>query len=357
MAIKTTEELEEHLRAKDVPFTSVIPLTGGSSNYVWRLTSPSGQTSIIKHAEPFLAGRLPAPFPVERQDFEARALTTFPALLPYDETITLPRLLNHDKEHHDLQLEDMGGETLHDRYQDPNLDIKKIGESIGRWLARLHKSTTHDEIKRQFDNPVATKMYKWHYINLAPVLEKYGFDPALGERMDEKYGSLLKTDDVCVCQGDMWPGNVLILGKNGSGELKLAIIDWEAARTGDGATEVGRFAGESFFLDRLRGGRGLLGAFLKGYVEEKALSAWEKERIVAQFGVQVAFWPSIYVSLLIMTKREVLLMSVVCQGWIKDEEKGGCVAYGKEVLERVEVKDWEWFKHSDLGVVFHETSS
>lgn len=134
---------------------------------------------------------------------------------------------------------------------------------------------------------------------LSSVFAKYGFDPSLGDRINAKYGSLIETDDVCVCHTDMWPGNILIPDDQLEG-VKLVVIDWEVARNGDGVTDVGHFAGEAFFLDRLRGGRGLLAAFLKAYVKEKGLlKEMEKGRIAAELGTRVTFWPSIYVSTLI----------------------------------------------------------
>lgn len=48
------------------------------------------------------------------------------------------------------------------------------------------------------------------------------------------------------------------------------VVDWELVRRGCGATDVGQFAAESWLLDRFRGGRGLLKAFLEGYQEEAA---------------------------------------------------------------------------------------
>lgn len=131
---------------------------------------------------------------------------------------------------------------------------------------------------------------------LSSVLANQGYDPALGDRINTAYGSLIETDDVCVCHTDMWPGNILIPDDQSKG-LNLVVIDWEVARNGDGVTDVGHFAGEAFFLDRLRGGRGLLNAFLEAYVKEKGtLGERERERIAAEFGTRITFWPTIYVS-------------------------------------------------------------
>lgn len=40
------------------------------------------------------------------------------------------------------------------------------------------------------------------------------------------------------------------------------------------------------------------------------------------------------------------------QKWIKDDEKKEIIAYGHEILQKVDTKDWEWFKTSDLAAVF-----
>jgi thiamine kinase-like enzyme len=299
MAITTTDQLCQYLTSRKIFFTNVTPLPGGSSNYVWRIIKPSGQYSILKHAEPFLASNHETPFPLNRMDFEAHALETIPKLIPEDEIIRLPALLQYDKDNRILELEHVGENTLHKFYQDPKLDVRMVGERIGRWLARLHASTTNDEVKRGFDHSTAKLMYRWNYNSLSLVLERYGFDPTLGERINAKYGALLQTDDTCVCHGDLWPGNVLLPDMEldfPTQEFKFSIIDWEVARSGNGMTDVGHFAGESWFLDRFRGGRGLLASFLRAYVVEKELGPNDKERIAAQFGTHITFWPTIYVS-------------------------------------------------------------
>jgi len=264
--------------------------------------------------------------------FEVRALGMLPSLfLSFDRKgkgdekeesdggdrieIAFPKIIHHDEDNHILQLEDVGSRTLHESYTDPTLDISSIGKSIGRWLAILHQSTTSDLIKDQFNHVVAKRMYRWNYNGLADVLERYGFDPELGRRINERFGALIESDDICVCHTDLWPGNILIshqqqhgsqddLSKLGvvewpsrNSKVQLAVIDWEVTRNGDGMTDVGHFAGEAFFLDRLRGGRGLLNSFLKGYLKQKGkLSERERGRVAAEFGTRITFWPSIYVS-------------------------------------------------------------
>lgn len=71
-------------------------------------------------------------------------------------------------------------------------------------------------------------------------------------------------------------------------------------RRGTGATDVGQFAAEAFLLDRFRGGRGLLPAFLNSYAAARKNDAdgattlskeWLK-RMVVHWAVHIAFWPS-----------------------------------------------------------------
>jgi hypothetical protein len=299
MLIITAHQLRQYLNLKKIPAEKITPLTGGTANYVFRIAS-SGQSRIIKHAESFIKVAPDVPFSAERMDFEAHALRTIPTVVPNDETIRLPDLLSYDENEHVLTLEDAGDLTFKVAYQDSKVDVCGVGKAIGRWFARLHASTTKEEVKRGFDNQTAKSMYRFMYNNLSSSLEKHGFDPALGERINAKYGALLQTDDVCVCHGDIWPAQILLLSENdhatGCEKLNIIIIDWEMTRRGNGATDVAQFAAESWLLDRKHGGRGLLDAFLGAYIIERPLTKADRERVVVHFGAHLGFWPTIYVS-------------------------------------------------------------
>jgi tRNA A-37 threonylcarbamoyl transferase component Bud32 len=281
------------------------------------MTTPSGEKKIVKHAEPFLAGRPATPFPLYRMGLEVHALDIIPQLLASDDQkdgmIRLPTLTSYDKDSHVLILDDMGRDSLHNVYEDPRLDIKMIGEAVGRWLARLHNSTTGEEIKRKFEHPTARSMYRWNFNNLSSVLKRYGYNPAPGERLNARYGALLETDELCVCHGDLWPGNILVSGladQTQAENPRLTVIDWEVARLGNGVTDVAHFAGEAWLLDHLRGGRGLMKAFLNAYLTERPLSDQEKQRVAAQFGTHITHWPTIYVSLATFFPTHCLLLEL-----------------------------------------------
>lgn len=96
----------------------------------------------------------------------------------------------------------------------------------------------------------------WLYEQLAATLETYSFDPTLRNRIYQRYATSLLHDEVCICHGDLNPPNIIFREENLKCG-KATIIDWEMARIGNGATDVGQLAAEFYLLDRFRGGRGL----------------------------------------------------------------------------------------------------
>ena len=288
MEITNTEQLVAYLDRKQTTFRpdSLQRLSGGIGNFVWRMINESGESVIIKHAEPYVttsAGRMP--FPVDRMDFEHRVLAHLTAeLLIKESPVMTPECYEYDEENHALWLEDAGARTLKEAYADHNLDIQQAGRELGKWLANFHQETSYLDIG---DNKTAKAIYRYSYSNLATALSKYGLDPSIGEEVDRDYGSLLATDDKRMCHGDFWPGNILV----GSGQ-KLTVVDWEMVRRGCGATDVGQFAAEAWLLDRFRGGKGLLPAFLSAYREtaqhKEGLSSDETGKPMTEFFQRVA---------------------------------------------------------------------
>lgn len=328
MAIQSLEEMQAYLREKGVQFTGLQELTGGTANYVFRLTNPSGETCILKHAEPFVRSFSSMPFSVERMNFEATALQTVNSRLSQeDPTIHIAQFVDYDEDQHVLTMSDGGSRDLKTAYTDPSVDVMNLGRKIGRWLADLHSAT---KSARMGENTVA-KIYRHSYLNLANALEEYGFDKQLGVRVNEEFGSLLATDDECICHGDFWPGNLLL-----SANQNLTIVDWEMMRRGTGATDVAQFAAESWLLDRCRGQRGMLPAFLEGYSEiannRASLSVEWKKRFVIHCGTHLAFWP---------TRVE----------WATRKETHNIVEYGRELISRALDENWAWLKKSDLGKI------
>ena len=284
--IINTEQLKAYLGKldTDLDLNSLQLLAGGSANFAWRLLDRSGKSIIIKHAEPYIKTAPGLSFSTDRMNFEHGAMTCLPPLLDTSSVVSGAEVYQYDSRNHVLMMEDGGPRTLKEAYADPNLDIPGFGKALGQWLAMLHQRTERTDIG---DNQTAKAIYRFAYHHLAAALQKYDQDPSLAEQIDAQYGSLLQTDDECICHGDFWPGNVLI---NNEGRLK--IVDWEMVRRGCGATDVGQFAAEAHLLDRFRGGRGLRAAFLKGYRATGELDCRFLKRVAIHMGVHLAFWPT-----------------------------------------------------------------
>ncbi|KAF2457000.1 kinase-like domain-containing protein [Lineolata rhizophorae] len=318
----TTAQLREYLDASGVEYTSVAPLDGGTANFVWRFEYENGGTAIVKHAEPFVKDNRAIAFPAERMDVEAMVLSSLPPVLAPADAVRMPAVHRYDAANHVLTMDDGGARTLKEAYT--SLDVKPFGDALGKWLASLHEATPEHDLG-EGGNLAARAIYRYSYAHLAGALEAFGQDVGLGGRVDSEFGSLLQSDDEVVCHGDFWPGNVLI-----GADCKMTIVDWEMVRRGCGATDVAQFAAEAFLLDKFRGEKGLLPAFLSAYRAAAGKPSREFfKRVAIHFGTHVAFWP---------TRVR----------WGTREETAECVRLGAYVLQHALDDDWTWFEQGVL---------
>lgn len=242
-----------------------------------------------------------------------------------DAVVTIPEVYGYDAQNHILRLQDGGAWTLKDAYADLSLDVQALRRALGAWLAQLHAKTS--ELRFEIgDNVTAKAIYRHSYSNLAATATRYGLDAALGERIDKTYGALLQHDNECFCHGDFLPGNVIV---GGDSKARLMVVDWEMVRRGCGATDVGQFAAEAWLLDRFRGGRGLLPAFLEGYRKTRGEvgGEWFK-RVTVHMGAHLGFWPSRV-------------------RWGDEGETRECVVLGREIMGRAEGADLAWFSEGE----------
>ena len=138
-------------------------------------------------------------------------MTEVPKLItPEMNAVCVPDIDMYDQKSRYLLMSDAGGSTLKAAYQNPDLDIPELGRQLGRWLAMLHHLTKKTDIG-EGGNGVGRAMCRWSYSHAAEAAEKYGLDPGICRDVDEKYGGMLQTDDNCICHGDFWPGNVILV--------------------------------------------------------------------------------------------------------------------------------------------------
>ncbi|PZD34641.1 kinase [Pyrenophora tritici-repentis] len=265
--------LRNCLETKQPGIANVQLLSGGTANYVYRVTKHDGSKSIFKHAAPYLHMNKSFALDPTRMNYEAHVLekfsssaSPFPAALE-SSNVHAVWLFSYDKEPKLLEIEDNGSRNFKDAYTDKTLEIPLIGKDLAAWLAALHTCSQEMSLKLPGhipdtnNNPIAVDIYRHSYRNLHTPLSLFGHDPQLAHRIDDEFGILLATENECICHGNFWPGNVLVhITENKT--AKMTIVDWEIVRRGTSATDVGQFAAEAFLLDRFRGGRGLLPCFL-----------------------------------------------------------------------------------------------
>ncbi|KAF2446192.1 hypothetical protein P171DRAFT_430394 [Karstenula rhodostoma CBS 690.94] len=319
----TTEQgLSAYLTSHSISHVSVSILTGGTANYVYRVTFPDGSTAIYKHAAPYLHSNTAFAFDPRRMDYEDRILELLPSLLSSrlsESPVHAVAVHRYDKGNKLLRISDGGSRNLKDTYANPTLDIPSVGAALGRWLATLHTSTVATPLSLdpasqniKDNNAVAVSIYRHSYNNLSSAFAAYsdgggtvpGYadfidlpnkDIEFAQQINDAYGSRLAHDNECICHGDFWPGNVLVRpAAEEGGKVNLTVVDWEMTRRGTSATDPAQFLAESFLLDRFCGDRGLAPAFLNAYLSARS-SLPDKEwfrRLAIHFAVHVAFWPT-----------------------------------------------------------------
>jgi thiamine kinase-like enzyme len=350
MPITTELELRQLLSLKDIACDEIEVVAGGSANFCWRINTSAGKKSIIKHAEPFVRIMPHIPLSLERIECEHLALKFVPNMVLKDEHVRVPEVYNYFPEEHVMHMSDAGSKDLRETYKtNRNIDIPLLGRRIGIWLARLHNETSEPEtlesMKRKFNGAFAKFVFQYTYNGVASVLKQHGHDPALGERINAKFGTETDSDKICLCHGDFWPSNIqledqdLAITTEETDGIKLrapvlTIIDWENVHVGNGAADAGRFAADSWLLDRFHGNKGMFEAFLTTYLAERPLNQDEKIRLVVHFAVHIVFYSRMK--------------------WTDEEGTRDFVQIGKAMLEAVEIGDLESLMTGPLGLLFSE---
>lgn len=325
-SLETVAKAKAYLDAHSIPYVDVEERSGGFANWVYHVSQSGGPGLILKHTNIIVRAFPTIQAPVDRSDSEARALSVIPALLPdLGDRIHLPVLLRYDAESHVQHQRPAGGRTLKDAYQDSSLDIPSVGARIGRWIASLHAVPPPANFE---DNTTARRIYGGVYRHSPGTLERSFLDPAPAQLALDKYAPLLQTENENICHGDFWSGNVL-LPVDGGSNPDITILDWEMSRRGYGATDIGQFAAEAWLLDKYRGGRGLLPAFLTAYrvAAGAKVTAYFAKRAAIHCGAHLAYWPSLV-------------------EWADFDETKKILAFGAELLRGAEQGGEEWLQGS-----------
>ena len=202
----------------------VLPLTGGVSSSIARVTLSSG-TFCIKQALPQLRTAKVWKVPVERVFAEIDWLRTAGDIVPGH----VPRVLGVDEASKCFVMEFLGDgyrnwkAELLDGRADP-----RVAEQVGDILGRIHAGTAHDlKVAERFATDA-----NFHAIRLEPYLEEAArVHPDLAPQFNNLVLRTQRTK-VALVHGDMSPKNILI-GPGGP-----VLLDAECAWYGDPAFDL-----------------------------------------------------------------------------------------------------------------------
>jgi 5-methylthioribose kinase len=335
---------------------SIEPLKGGWCNFTWRVnlkTPFDGEKSVIlKHAEPFAQYNVQALLDVERITYEYKALNSISetGVTDSNSIVIVPKVLHFDASHHMLIMQD--GHSLPTLKEfmssqpppSPSLS-SQIGTALGEFIANLHElgrtknnnSNLHTLLS---NNSIGRKVgHRAFYASIVPRAVEYGIEDPVLEEVADVVGQEVLTSEETLLMGDFWPGNILVdvsssISTEGTGIepiltlRKLWILDWEMCRYGFAATDVGVFAGESYWLSKFRdfnSAEALRRSFLIAYA--KMVSKVDVARVAIQMGTHWVAWTKMV-------------------GWGSDEETEECVKKGVEYIREGWKGNEEWLANS-----------
>ncbi|KAF7856261.1 uncharacterized protein EAF02_011520 [Botrytis sinoallii] len=335
-----TKLVQESLAATPYACKSLIPLSGGSSNYLYHgtlmKTLPDGTTVvIIKHTEPHL---------FSNKNFK---LTTTRTSVSYNNiTISTPKLLYYDA----------GTNTqVHNHHPSPTCTNLKsyvlkyhaaitpsiasvIGCSLGNWLKKFHSwanSPAQSEVREVMEGNHAMRTLKLaiNYTNLVTMI--HSFPKILGGSRDvfenvEKEmlawinGGGEGTRELI--HGDFWCGNVLLPDTLLSSSIPAAIFitDHELSHLSTPIFDLAQMCAELFmltFFKSIPAGKEILTAFIEGYGSIEEDKRW---RMLIYIGCHLTCWGS------------------RTAGWGTLEQVEACVKLGRDLVINGWEKNREW---------------
>ena len=223
-------------------------------------------------------------------------------ILPSDSLAQVPIIYLHDQANHAIIMEDAGRNAVNLKEllkrPDPPSPAAgiAIGRALGEFIAKLHAWGKTDQGRASLDffdrHPQARDVCAWAtYGRLMDTITGKSesipliHDPPLHvmpeeleriSKLAEERAGEMRTSRETMTMGDFWSGNVLVdldRGNDGSEERlrRLLVVDWEVARPGVAAFDVGQFQAEIFTVQHFNpvcgpASEALNAAFLEGYL-------------------------------------------------------------------------------------------
>ncbi|KAJ6536912.1 kinase-like domain-containing protein [Mycena capillaripes] len=296
--LSTAGGVQAYLSTTEFASSVVTPLTGGTGNFAYRLhllTPHDGKsTAVLKHARPYVAAAASIPFALERQAFESKALEKIKTDLDCGPLATVPGLYHFDEVANVIIMEDSGVDSVNLKSlmltaPPPPTVAREIGRSLGQFLGKLHSWRDPTMLEFFDKNEQGKKMTTYvTYGRLIPALTSGNVravtllpEPVpesdladiraiIAERTEE----IFNTHDT-LTMGDFWTGNVMVNLKTDDATGTTAfegvhVIDWELAKAGVAALDVGQFCAEMLTVTLFKpqavdSANALIDAFLNEY--------------------------------------------------------------------------------------------
>ncbi|KAF7985136.1 hypothetical protein HWV62_7688 [Athelia sp. TMB] len=324
--LSTSSGILEYLKSTPFASASVEPLSGGNSNFVYRLHLREHavlQTAVLKHAAPYLASDSNFSILVERMDFEVAAMRATKAALPENSMATVPTIHHYDEDAHVFIMDDCGngGLTLKQLMLERPPPIAMgiaIGTALGDFLGHFHAWGV-DPIASQhayFNTNQQGKMLTRYctYDRLVSTLDGKDRLPSLSDpplrvsqtdldtiskASDERCDAIDKSQET-LTMGDFWPGNILVniqYPLNGDPPLlqRIYVVDWELAKPGVSGLDVGQACAEMHLLRRFNPAceptiSQTMEAFLKAYRDKYSVPYSMAKIVAGHIGAHLVAW-------------------------------------------------------------------
>lgn len=244
-------------------------------------------------------------------------------IIPPGSLARVPIIYLHDEINHLIIMEDAGRNAVNLkallRRPDPPSTATgaAIGRALGEFIAKLHVWGKSDQGRASLDffdgHPQARGICAWAtYGRLVDTIVGKSesipliHDPPLeatSEQLEkiskfaEERAEEMRSSRETMTMGDFWSGNVLVdldRSVDGSENLrKLFVVDWEVARPGVAAFDVGQFQAEIFTVRHFNpvcgsASEALDAAFLEGYLSiEPEL---DKQRAAQHLAMHLVIW-------------------------------------------------------------------
>lgn len=255
---------------------------------------------------------------IKSQKYEADILKVVRSILPSHSLVQVPEVLAHFQDASILILEDCG--PVHNLKQlfidqPPSASLAaRIGEELGQFLAFLHDASTEtrEAVEQNIQGQILSAWAT--YGRLVTTLDGTANLPALGQAhwsiaeselmevknvADRMQKEMTRIDLPVIVHGDFWPGNICcVLAREGDQQIleKLYIIDWELAKPGVPALDIGQLFAEMHLLRKFKpqssvAGESFVNAFQAAYLSGRTKAESElAETALRHVGAHLVAW-------------------------------------------------------------------